>query len=309
MPQMFEADASPEKRLFISLITRDISLSDAIIDLLDNTVNAAMRPIRNSFASTDDFRKLFDRTNVRPNVTIRVTFDRNGLTVVDDACGIDFESAQHEVFRFGHSGSHDAPRDRLSVYGIGMKRALFKIGRQITITSDHATGGFGLSLNVRNWARNTDLPWTIPISKRPPRAKTGTTISIGELNPEVRTRLADRSFEQELIQKISKVYSYFIGRIVDVYVNTKPVTRTEFEIGGENFSHDRFKRDSVDCSILAGIAKPTGDRFLAETAGWFVFCNYRTVLYGDKSQLTGWGAALPIFQPKHRPFLGIVLFA
>src|SRR6185436_3297504 len=72
MPELFDADASPEKKLFISLITRDISLSDAIIDLLDNSVNAAMRPIRNSFSSTEDFHKLFTKRDVKPEVTIRV---------------------------------------------------------------------------------------------------------------------------------------------------------------------------------------------------------------------------------------------
>jgi len=98
--------------------------------------------------------------------------------VVDNASGIEFEAAQHEVFRFGHSGSHSAPRDRLSVYGIGMKRALFKIGREISILSEHKLGGFSLRLSVPNWARDTKLPWTIPIAKREPTAKTGTTISI-----------------------------------------------------------------------------------------------------------------------------------
>jgi len=34
------ADASPEKRLFISLLSRDISLVDAILDILDNWIIA-----------------------------------------------------------------------------------------------------------------------------------------------------------------------------------------------------------------------------------------------------------------------------
>jgi hypothetical protein len=59
--QLFEAEASPEKRLFISLITRDIGLVDALIDLTDNSVNAAMKSNRNSFASTDDFEKFIKR--------------------------------------------------------------------------------------------------------------------------------------------------------------------------------------------------------------------------------------------------------
>ena len=72
MTKMFDAEASPEKRLFISLITRDITLADAIIDLLDNSVNAAMRPIKNNFSSAADFYALFTKKGLRPSVTIRV---------------------------------------------------------------------------------------------------------------------------------------------------------------------------------------------------------------------------------------------
>jgi hypothetical protein len=71
MPTLFQAQASPEKNLFISLITRDINLADAIIDLLDNSVNAAMRPIRNDFSSAADFYKIFSRDDLQPSVIIR----------------------------------------------------------------------------------------------------------------------------------------------------------------------------------------------------------------------------------------------
>ena len=66
--------------------------------------------------------------------------------------------------------------------------------------------------------------------------------------------------------------------------------------------------NGVDCSITAGIAKTPGATFVAENAGWFIFCNFRAVIFSDKTQLTGWGRTIPQFQPKHRPFLGIVSF-
>jgi len=40
-----------------------------------------------------------------------------------------------------------------------------------------------------------------------------------------------------------------------------------------------------------------------------LYCNGRALLYADKTEQTGWGGeVLPIFQPKHRPFLGLVFF-
>jgi Transcription elongation factor, GreA/GreB, C-term/Histidine kinase-, DNA gyrase B-, and HSP90-like ATPase len=170
-------------------------------------------------------------------------FDKDRIVVEDNAPGISFTTAEKEVFRFGHSAAHNESRDRLSVYGIGMKRALFKVGKRISMTSDHKSGGFGLTLDVAKWARSTKLPWTIPISKRPPASVTGTRIKITHLNPEIRERLLDKTFGKNLIEKISRVYSFFIGRIVDVYVNGERVARTDSEIGHENYSHDKFTRN------------------------------------------------------------------
>ena len=305
---MVEANANPEKRLFISLITRDIGLTDAIVDLTDNSVNAAMRPLKNDFSSAEDFHRLFIKKATTPTVTIKVSFDDERVVVTDDASGIDFEDARDEVFRFGHSTDHASGRDRLSVYGIGMKRALFKIGNKVSITSDHARGGFSLDLNVANWAKDQRVPWTFPISKRTPKPMmTGTRIVIENLHDEIRRRVADGRFKEDLIEKLSKVYSFFLGRVIAITVNDTPVSATNFEIGS-NYSHEKFKSNGVTCSITAGIAAATGDRFTAEAAGWFVFCNFRTVIYGDKTPLSGWGATLPLFQPKHRPFIGLVSF-
>lgn len=77
---------------------------------------------------------------------------------------------------------------------------------------------------------------------------------------------------------------------------------------GKNFASDNFAREGVNCSIVAGIGRPIDGRFLAENSGWFIFCNGRAVAFADKSSLTGWGSLLPTFQPKHRPFLGLVFF-
>ena len=38
-----DVDASPVKSFFVTMLTRDISLSDAILDLLDNCVDGILR--------------------------------------------------------------------------------------------------------------------------------------------------------------------------------------------------------------------------------------------------------------------------
>ncbi len=225
------------------------------------------------------------------------------------AATISAKIAAEHVFKFGREAGGADKTDRLSVYGIGLKRAMFKCGNKINMISDHREGGFELKLNVRDWAKLKQEKWGFEIETRPPeKSKHGTRVAISELHDDVQRRLDDGLFLSQLRERIARTYSVFIGRVVDITLNNQPIAKESFEIG-QNYASEKFKSGKVSCNITAGIASSTGDIFRDRNAGWFVFCNGRAVLFADKSATTGWaGGGLPIFQPKHRPFLGTVFF-
>ncbi len=309
MAEKLKADASPAKRLFISLITRDISLIDAFLDIIDNSINAALEPLVSKLKTADDYQKLLSNTHIKPKVQIDITVSSTKITVNDTAPGITSKMAENDVFKIGKDESDVDVSDRLSVYGIGLKRAMFKCGNKVEIISDHRQGGFELNLNVREWAKKKEEPWNFEITTRPAAKKDfGTQITISELYEDVLHRLNDGLFMNQLRERIARTYSFFIGRVVDINVNNVEIQKESFDIG-TNYASEKFKSGNVTCNITAGIAQTTGEVFRDKNAGWFVFCNGRAVLFADKSNLTGWGGAgLPIFQPKHRPFLGTVFF-
>lgn len=106
-------DGNPTKKFFIEMITRDISIEDAIIDLLDNSIDGATQINKESLE----------------NYYINIKIDGNGLLIEDNCGGFSLERAQKYAFRFGRP--EDAPTMENSVgrFGIGMKRALFKMGK------------------------------------------------------------------------------------------------------------------------------------------------------------------------------------
>lgn len=110
--------------------------------------------------------------------------------------------------------------------------------------------------------------------------------------------------------RLSETYVYFLDRLISIEVDGIPINPIPLEIGS-NFASEQFIEHGVSCSVSAGIVLPHTDSFPAETSGWFVFCNGRAVAFADKSEITGWGVKtfLPSFQPKHRPFIGLVFFA
>ena len=313
MTNNLNADASPEKRLFISLLTRDISLVAAFLDLIDNSINAALTPYADRLTTAEGYISALEDPEISASTSIDIEFSAERVKIADNAAGIDSETARSYVFKFGRASQDSrASLDRLSVYGIGLKRAIFKMGDQISIVSDHEQGGFKLDLDVPAWAALNQETWGFPITERPnaDADNTGTVIEITQLRDDVATRLGDGVFEGQLIERIGQTYGYFMGKFVTISVNGKPVPPASVQVS-ENRTTESVTIGNVTCEIVAGLGpSDSNGHFREATSGWFVLCNGRTVVSADKSSLTGWGGyGLPIFQPKHRPFLGIVMFA
>ena len=310
MTEVFHADASPEKRLFISLLTRDIPLVAAFLDLIDNSINAALEPFARRLETADGYVEIFKDIDFKPNTNIKLTISTGEIEIVDTAPGISAESARLHVFKFGRSQNEENESDRLSVYGLGLKRAFFKLGKRVIIKSEHVDGGFELDLDVEKWSIDTSTPWKFDLISRDPVAseKCGTWIKVLDLYPETIKRISDGVFEGQLKENIGRTYAYFLAKFVRIYVNGEQIFPTNLRVGSNNAT-DRFEVNEVFCTITAGLGTPEADKYRDKGSGWFVFCNGRTVISADKSSLTGWNNnGLPIYQPKHRPFLGTVFF-
>ncbi len=211
MVERLDADASPEKRLFVSLITRDIPLVAAFLDLIDNSVNAAIEPYSDRLRSAPDYLSALQDDTIVPAVSISLDITETKVTITDDATGISAKTAQEHVFKFGRAEGEAHEHDRLSVYGIGLKRAMFKLGNEITIRSDHSDGGFDLKLNVAAWLKVNKGPWVFPITVRPAAPpKTGTSIAVQGLYDDVRRRISDGVFIGQLKDAIARTYPRWV---------------------------------------------------------------------------------------------------
>lgn len=311
MTNQLHANASPEKRLFISLITKDISIKAAFLDLIDNSINSVVEKFTDRLKTAEDYEAVLNDPTFTPTATIQINFFDDEIKIVDNASGISTTTAEEHVFKFGRGSNESHANDRLSVYGIGLKRALFKLGNLIEINSNHIDGGFRLSLDVDKWAHLQQERWEFDITATDATEKTGTEISIKGIHPDVKNRIHDGVFLGQLEEAISQTYAFYLEKFVDIYVNDKKIEGLSIEMGSNHASMS-FTEDQVSCTISAGLAINATGSYKDKAAGWYVFCNGRSVISADKSFLTGWGlggnTGLPIFQPKHRPFLGFVFF-
>ncbi len=122
--------AAPTKRFFVEMFTRDIDLRDAILDLLDNCIDGVVRS------------KSFNRAHKRPyaNYWAKISLDADHFSISDNCGGISRELAEKSAFMLGRPADYEEETKgpTVGVYGIGMKRAIFKMGREADVTSQSA---------------------------------------------------------------------------------------------------------------------------------------------------------------------------
>jgi hypothetical protein len=185
------ASAYPRKRFFVEMFTRDVTLADCILDLIDNAIDGLVRT-RNLDLQECLLAKAGRPAGRTKLPTIRVAYNKARFEITDNCGGIPLAEARDEAFNFGHSPSYvsSGPAGRLGVYGIGLKRAVFKMGREFAVTSRTIDDGFHLELPVDKWLDRDEGPsdWRIPLTPTGGAATlddAGTHIEVRRLRDEV----------------------------------------------------------------------------------------------------------------------------
>ncbi len=309
------ARAYPRKAFFIEMFTRDISLEDAILDLIDNALDGLARNY-----APEMFKKIstLELAEVRGQHRIDITYSSKRIAVADNCGGIPFKSARDDVFNFGHPRAFEpAIAGQLGIYGVGLKRAAFKMGRRLRMVSRAAEDGFSLDWDIESWGDHDDdlEDWTIPIRKVSAMRKTasrGTKIVIERLRSEVQAVLASPEFDGRLWERIASTYTWFLDTYLTVTVNGRRVPPSRIPIGRSDEvtpAMELVTIGGVQVNLWAGVT----DRGLKgreeRNAGWYVMCNGRVVVAADKTDLTGWGGgSAPQWHDKYRGFVGLAFF-
>jgi hypothetical protein len=304
------ANALPTKRFFIDNLTRDLSLEDALLDLVDNSIDAFVRT-----RGIDVSPKLLTEPTSQPSRNgdqdlVRMEISSDEIVIRDRCGGITRDHAINHVFRMGRVEGEE--HGALGVYGIGLKRAVFKMGRDITIESRTKAEGFRVHIDVTEWAAD-DTNWQFPITfiDGTVESEAGTIIRVRELNPEVLLRIDDGTLFDRLTDSISATYTLFLERFLTVSLNGTAVPAKPLPIGRSEqlgTSTKQLAYGEVFVEIFAGLAARIEDEWTTDRAGWYVLCNGRVVVNADKTDLTGWGLIAPQYASKYRGFIGIAFF-
>jgi len=300
------ASAEVRKQFFIDMFTRDISLEDCVLDLIDNSLDSYLLKHQISISGL-----IFGPNGNgagRQTGAINVECSDRQIKIADSCGGISRKQAMEEVFRFGPD--EDGHTGKLGAYGVGLKRALFKIGNKFHIVSKTATEGFEVVLKVSEWAKEKD--WKIPVTfidGAKSENTAGTSITITELHPEVGLRIKEGGVPANMLRDAATTYPYFLRECVTLRINGNDVLPERIPLGERDgvvkSANEKFDQSGVRVNLVATIAP---GRRTMEQAGWYILCNGRAVVRANKDDLTGWGDEVGSFQPKHRSFVGLASF-
>jgi|WetSurMetagenome_2_1015567.scaffolds.fasta_scaffold04201_6 hypothetical protein len=295
-------EADPAKGFFVSMLIKDITLRDAIGDLVDNAVDAIK-------ARATDLSNL-------SGYKIDVKLGKSFFSIVDNGFGMEAEIARTYAFNFGKSSDHKLIEGSIGQFGIGMKRAFFKLGSKIQVKSVAKTSQFDLTIDVADWLKQPKV-WKFKFDENTlkenivnPESKTGFSIHISDLSFDSKTSFSNETFIDLLKKEISLEHMLNINKGLTISINSFPLASGQISLVNNDQIKPTFWEQSTDhqsVKILAGIS--TKD---SEEGGWYIFCNERLILAHNKTEETVWtgskGDGVPLWHAQYFRFRGYVFF-
>ena len=146
--------ASPTKRFFVDMLTRDIELADAILDLLDNCVDGILRSNEDDLAGEAPYTGYY----------AEISLSEKKFSIRDNCGGIPRKLAVEYAFMMGRpEDEDDTDIPTVGMYGIGMKRALFKMGTVSKVTTQTKDNSFEVNI-PKSWLTD-DNDWALSLNE------------------------------------------------------------------------------------------------------------------------------------------------
>lgn len=299
---------NPTKSFFIQMITRDITINDAIVDLLDNSIDGASR------IDPSDYSGL----------RIDLTLNKDEFIVKDNCGGFSIEIAQKYAFRFGRPDNAPETSGSVGRFGIGMKRALFKMGRNFMVESKSGNEHFNINVDVEQWKNKTTEitlndgnksvvdDWNFiyeNVADISNLSSNGTYIKVFNLFPEVADLFADESFLNALRNDIERLLNFRLEKKIKIYLNNQKLSSKDVNIFNDAEGSKPYFIEGTKSNVRFKVIAGLGEVGNPSASGWYIYCNDRLVLEADQTEITGWGVGtIPKWHIDFVMFRGVVFF-
>ena len=308
----FEVSRGVDSGYFQRLLTRDISAMESIHDLVDNSVDAARdRILFYPDAPIDQYGLPADYRGFRISLRLGAT----SISILDNCTGIDPATLSERVFVTGSESSH---RFGIGFFGVGLKRALLRLGTTYRLHTDTGTDASRMLFG------SSELGGTgtgrLSASTRSTRGVPRTLIHISGLPASVRHETGSDAWRHALVSNFSRRYGRYIAKGLSLTVNGVPVPGFAPGFRGDspvplqsaNFTTDEGVQVFVDAGMHEAYRLTHEQDYVKEDIyqltnqyGWYFVCNDRVVRVASHETELGWSAS---WHQEYYGFLGWVHF-
>lgn len=313
MEDLFQIDTSPTKQLLVSNLTRDATMEACVFDLVDNAIDAARNCLYSKMEKEADKNRLPDSYK---GFWVSLHLDGEMIKIEDNCGGMGLGELSDDNLRFGYPSEHEFG---IGLYGVGLNRAIFKLGNNTVIDTESETDRAIVKIDRAQFLKD-EGNWKIKGEGAKATGQRGTSIEITNLDATISKQAADSDWGIKVIAEIEKRYARFLVKGLEIKFNEEIVQPNLVDVrrdGPYPPFRKSFKLDEeTTVFIEAGqhsehrfTAEPdyhtTVNRELSDEYGWSVVCNDRVIVHLDTSPKTGW---VKKWHPEFNGFVGNVYF-
>jgi hypothetical protein len=273
---ILKVDGGFTRNFAIIAMKKDITIKLAIFDLIDNSIEAAEKLGR-----------------IRGH-KIAIIAEEDKFSIKDDCGGLNPKLIR-EVFKIGGRG------DKTNGFGVGMKRAIIKLGNKAEIFSYNDTKSFHIPFDVGKWGYNDDWSLDIRSLNKSERNAYGVEIYVEQLEGEVK-RFFRKGECNNLSEDISKRYRMFLEVGMEIILNGKKIKPYKIKDVPDKISPKYVIQNNINVQIRI---YSTID--IKEENGWDIFINNKCICETNKSKDVQWNKTKQETGYSYRRFRGEVL--
>ncbi|MDU3300274.1 MAG: ATP-binding protein, partial [Enterobacter ludwigii] len=234
-----------------------------------------------------------------------IRVDKNSVRILDNCLGIDEETLTNTALYTAANSNHAYG---IGYYGLGLKRALLKMGSKFSLAVDNGQSIFKCRFVSDNIGGNKDRK--IYADEYISRGRLKSLFSVSELKDEIKNDLHNPSWFKNAVNGFSLRYSIYISKGFEIMINN--VTTGSFERVKGTVPTLRYDAlllphkeiiniDGVEVTMESGIHKEYTfpkevnyslpiNKKLTEQFGIYFVCNDRIIVAASTAKEHGWSA-------------------
>jgi hypothetical protein len=294
-----EVDTGVDPHFLKNILTQDLTTLEAIIDMIDNSVDAAredlllLKPHKDAYGLPEDYSSY--------SITVRI--DDDSVRILDNGCGINEAVLKRRAFYTGRASEHSYG---IGYYGVGLKRALFKIGTNYAISTDDESHSYKKTFDTNSLGGSTSEKLSLDVFQSKKRKRT--LFSVSKLHAPVKYDIDSQSWFDNAVLELETRYALYIqkGLKIKIY-NAKNHLRKEIKSQVPRLrettlvppSKKVIQEGEVNIYVESGIhgdyrfpKEPdynlTKNKTLTDSFGLYFICNDRVIVSASTEKKHGW---------------------